>query len=193
MKSTCRKRWCLSACKKSTSSLTSFLRYCRHCKLAILGTLGILEHLHQNHNINLKQAFMLICMQKINCITHFFLKMLQRNSKLVILGNMGMPGHTHLKWLYHFEETFNIYQLHPSHFSWHIYCKDIVNLLFWVLWACLATHTQSDIYYHLVEHFYVYLQAKNQLHPLWFYGDIAKICKLILGTLGMPGYAHPKW
>ena len=32
---TCGKFWCLSACKKSTSSLTSFLRYCRHCKLAI--------------------------------------------------------------------------------------------------------------------------------------------------------------
>ena len=24
------------------------------------------------------------------------------------------------------------------------YCKDIVNLLFWVLWECLAMHTQSD-------------------------------------------------
>ena len=24
------------------------------------------------------------------------------------------------------------------------YCKDIVNWLFLVLWACLATHTQND-------------------------------------------------
>ena len=24
------------------------------------------------------------------------------------------------------------------------YCKDIVNLLFWLLWACPATYTQSD-------------------------------------------------
>ena len=37
---------------------------------------------------------MLVIMQKINFITHFFLKILQRNSKLVILGNLGMPGHT---------------------------------------------------------------------------------------------------
>ena len=36
--------------------------------------------------------------QKINFVTHFFLKILQRNSKLVILGNLGMPGHTHLKY-----------------------------------------------------------------------------------------------
>ena len=47
-------------------------------------------------------------------------------------------------------------------------------------------------YYHLVENICVYLQAKNQLHPPCFYGDIAEICKLILGILGMPGYTHPK-
>ena len=128
----------------------SFLRYCKDItKLVILGTLEILDHLHQNHSINLKQAFMLIYMQKINCITQFFLKILQRNSKRVILGNMGIRGHTHLKLQYFFEETFDVYQqvknqLHPSCLPWHIYCKDIVNLLFWVLWACLATYTISD-------------------------------------------------
>ena len=35
---------------------------------------------------------------KINFNTHFFLKILERNSKLVILGDLGMPGHTNLKW-----------------------------------------------------------------------------------------------
>ena len=39
----------------------------------------------------------------------------------------------------------------------------------------------------------VYLQAKSPLHPPCFSEDIAKTCKLILGTLGMPGYTHPKW
>ena len=68
------------------------------------------------------------------------------------------------------------------------YCKDIVNLLFWVLWACLAMHTQSDTI-----NFHDYLHAKNQLHPPCFFGDISKICKLVtLGTLGMPSYTHPK-
>ena len=72
------------------------LRSCKDIKkLAILGTLGILDHLHQNRSNNLKQAFMLICMQKVNCITHFFLKILQRKA----------------------------------------------NILFWVIWACLAIHT----------------------------------------------------
>ena len=41
------------------------------------------------------QAFMLICMQISNFVTHYFLKILQRNSKLVIFGNLSMPGHTH--------------------------------------------------------------------------------------------------
>ena len=52
------------------------------------------------------------------------------------------------------------------------YCKEIANLLLWAIWACLA---------------------QNQLHPPRFSGNIGKICKLfIFGTLGMPGYAHPK-
>ena len=73
------------------------------------------------------------------------------------------------------------------------YCKDIVNWLFLVLWAWLAMPTQSVLrYYHLVENFQVYMQAKNQLHLPCFYGDIAKICKLILGALDMPGYIHAK-
>ena len=41
-------------------------------------------------------------------------------------------------------------------------------------------------YYQLVENFRVYLQAKNQLYPPRFSGDIAKICKLILDASGMP-------
>ena len=48
-------------------------------------------------------------------------------------------------------------------------------------------------YYQLVENFRVYLQAKNQLYPPRFSGDIAKICKLILDASGMPTYAHSKW
>ena len=60
---------------------------------------------------------MLVDMQKVNFITHYFLKILQRNSKLVILGNLGMPGHTP-KMLDQFEGMFDIHvqeknQLHP--------------------------------------------------------------------------------
>ena len=59
-----------------------------HCNLAILGTLGMLDHPHQNHCIHLQETFILIYMQKITFITHFFLKILQKNRRLVILGNL---------------------------------------------------------------------------------------------------------
>ena len=70
------------------------------------------------------------------------------------------------------------------------YCKDIVNMLFWVLWAYLVKHTQSDTIN--LQKICGYLQAKNQLHFPCFAGVISKICKLILGTLGMHCYTHPK-
>ena len=57
----------------------------------------------------------------------------------------------------------------------------------------MSGYAQSKWYYHLVEKFCLYLQTKNQLHPPCVYGDIAKVCKRILGTLGIPGYTHPKW
>ena len=49
-------------------------------------------------------------------------------------------------------------------------------------------HAHSKRYYQFVEIFCVYLQVKNQFHSPCFSGDTGKICKLILGTLGMSGY-----
>ena len=48
-------------------------------------------------------------------------------------------------------------------------------------------------WYQFVKTFHVYLQAKNQLYPSRFSGDILKTLKLlILGILGRPFYTHPK-
>ena len=44
------------------------------------------------------------------------------------------------------------------------YCKDIVNLLFWVLWTYMA-YAHPKWYCQLVENFHVYLHVKNQVHP----------------------------
>ena len=74
------------------------------------------------------------------------------------------------------------------------YYKDIVKLFFWVLWSCLTTQTQSDTI-NLSKTF-AHLQAKKTTSPpppLSFSGDIAKICKLMLGTLVMTGCTYPKW
>ena len=64
---------------------------------------------------------MLICKQKINFITYFFLNILQRNSKLVILGNLEMSGPRN--WQYQFEEAFYLQtknELNISPFPWDI-------------------------------------------------------------------------
>ena len=113
---------------------------------------------------------MLICMQKINFISQFFLKILQRNSKVVILRNLAMPGHTHLKWQHYFEEIFNVYlqaknELHSSHFPWDI---AIYYKLFSLGTLGKACYTDLK-YYHLVENFRIYLQAKKQFNPMFFW------------------------
>ena len=113
--------------------------------------------------------------QKINFITHFFLKILQRNSKLVILGNLGVPGHIHLKWYYQFKETFDVYlqvenQLHLSEFPGVIfllqrYCKLVLDTL------DMPGYTHPKCYCQFIENCHVYLQQTNQLYPPFFSED----------------------
>ena len=92
LKQICRKLWHLSASKKWTSYLTSFLRYCKDIGNLLLWELWeCLTIFIRNHSINLQETFMLICMQKTIFIPNFFLKLLQRNIKLVILSNLVMP------------------------------------------------------------------------------------------------------
>ena len=46
---------------------------------------------------------------KLNSITHFFLKILQRYCILVILRSLGMPGHAHQIWWDQLVENFDVY------------------------------------------------------------------------------------
>ena len=57
------------------------------------------------------------------------------------------------------------------------YCKEIANLLLWVICACLAS-PQLKWEYQFEEIFDVYLQAKNQLHSFHFPWDITKILQV---------------
>ena len=128
--------------------------------------------------------------------THFFLKILQRNSKLVILGNLGMLGHTHPQWWCQLEKTFTVYQQAKNQFHCLGFPWDIAKVLqncysgyFGHAWLC----TNKAIY-QLVENVSVNLQTKNQLHYPCSSGDISKICKLlILDTLKIPIYRNSKW
>ena len=103
----------------------------RLCKLAILRTLGILDHLHQNHSINLKQIFMLIYMQKINCITHYFLKMLQRNLLFWLIWHAWPHTPKMIVSLWRNLQRLSSGKKSTSSFTLSLtYCKDFVNLLF---------------------------------------------------------------
>ena len=120
LKSICRKLWCLSIWKNSTSSLTSFLIYCKD--IATIGTFGnVWQFPPKSWYQFVSNLSCLSACKKSTSSLAFFL----RYCKLVILGNLGMPGQTHLKWQYQSEETFDIilqhkYQLHPSCFLWNI-------------------------------------------------------------------------
>ena len=134
---------------------------------------------------------MLSCMQNVNFVIHFSLKILQRNSSLFVLSNFGMPGHTHQKWQYHFGEMFDNYQQGKIISILYVfleilqrYCKVVV-----LLGALgMPGHAHPKWYYQFVENFCIYLQVKNQFHNPCFFGYTAKICKIIFGTLGMSGY-----
>ena len=61
-------------------------------------------------------------------------------------------------------------------------CKNIANLLIWVLWECLIMSIDNDsitLYQHLVGNTDVYLCAKNQLHLTSF----LRYCKYITNLL----------
>ena len=98
----------------------------------------------KNDSINLKKPFTFIGRQRISFILHLCLKILQRYRKLVMLGIRACLG-TH-KWYYELVDTFVFICWQKINFIPHIFLEIQQRYanLFWVLWACLATHTQND-------------------------------------------------
>ena len=192
LKSIYGKVWCLSACKSSTSSLTSFLRYCKDIANLLFSELWEWSTISiKNHSINLQETFMLVCMQQIKFIIHFFLKILQRNIKLVILGNWGIPRHSE-------NDSINLKK--------SAFCKQKTNFILSIFLEILQRYCKFVILGTLGKPAYKpkmilapcrklsYLSVGKHFHPPCFSRDNTKICKLpILGTLGMPGCALPKW
>ena len=112
--SICSKLSCLSACKKSTTSLTSFLTCCRERKLVILSMPG--------HTSKMKKTSTFVSRQKIN-----FMFSLRYCKDIVNFGYFGpvwlITPKVILYWytmvlVYHIIENFCVYlqaktQLHP--------------------------------------------------------------------------------
>ena len=130
---------------------------------------------------------MLGCMQKVNFVIHFSLKILQRNSKLSILGNLGMSGHIHQKRQYHFEETFDNYQQGKINSILYVFLEILQRYYKVVVLGAFGMpgHAHPKWYYQFVEKC-VYLQIKNQFHSpclfeyfghVWLY-----LTKMIVST-----------
>ena len=141
-----RKISCLSACKKSISSLIFFSKYCKEMADLLFWVIWACLATHiLNDSINLRKSSMFICKLKINFILPVFLEILEGYCKLAIFGYFGQACLTQPKWYYHLVENFCIYlqaeePLYPPFFSGDFakVCK-----LSWVLWACLNMHTQD--------------------------------------------------
>ena len=99
----------------------------------------------KNHIINLYETVMLICMQKLNLVTYFFLKILQRNKILVILGLWAcVVTHTQSD-TENLQKTFEFICKQKINFIPHVFLEvRYANLLLWVLWTCLTVHTLND-------------------------------------------------
>ena len=124
---------------------------------------------------------------------YFFLEIFQRNSELVILGNLGMSGHTQI--IASIKKKTGVYlraknQFHLSRFPWDI--ARTLQTSYFGYFGNERLRTPKVIPSIFRKFWYLFLGKKITLFPA-FLVTIARICEiLILGTLGMPGYAHPK-
>ena len=69
------------------------MSFARYCKLVILGILGMLATLVKKDSSNLWKTLMFQCMQKINCIPNFILKIWQRYYKFFFVLETGLAKH----------------------------------------------------------------------------------------------------
>ena len=145
LKQTFRKLWCLSAYKKSTSSLTYFLRYCKD--IANLLFWELWECLAISINITLSICSKLSCLyacKKSTSSLNYFLRHCKEIANLLSwVIWIHIPKMIIAIWR-------NLWRLSVGKRSSYFftfslrYYTDIVTLLFWVLWAGLARQTQSD-------------------------------------------------
>ena len=69
------------------------------------------------------------------------------------------------------------------------YCREISNFLFCVIWACLALHMKNGSI-NLKKRLTIISREKST--PSFRF--CLRYCKdIVLGALGIPNHAHPKW
>ena len=125
LKSTYRKLWRLSACKKSSSSLTSFWRHCKDIAQLLFWELWECLTIHIKIIVLIRSKLpRLSAYKKSTSSLTSFLRYCKEIA-LVVWGNLGLSAHTHLnmKFKYYISIWRNLrslsaakYQLHPSRF-----------------------------------------------------------------------------
>ena len=170
-----------SAVKSPTSFLSSFLT----CYKDIINYPGYFGHAWPTPSTLIVSTFMFIRMQNIHFITWDIAK---------TLHTCYFKYFKHV-WPYPLKMLASIYRkpwcssAHKSNFIPHSsflrYQKDFPNLLFWVIWACLAMPTKINN-----TNLDVHLHAKNKLDlSLFFFEILQRYYKLaILGGLDIPSY-----
>ena len=135
---------CLSACKKSTSSLTSFMRYCKDiANLLFCEFWECLIIPIKNYSCNMQKTFTFICMQKINLITHFFQRYRKEITNLLFWVIWAyLAAHTKNDSI-NLKKPFTFICRQRINFILHLCLKILQRyhkLVMLGIWACLGTH-----------------------------------------------------
>ena len=128
--STCRKFWCLSARKKSTSSLTTFLRYYKDVARCYF---DYFRHIWLHPSNMIVPTFSILwCLSVQKSTSSFeYFGHEWRYSTILIATTC-------------WKVCLSAYKKSTSCLpSLLKYCKDIANLLFWELWAYMAMATKN--------------------------------------------------
>ena len=152
-----------------------------------MGTLDKSDHLHQNRQLQLIEALMFICMQKMNFISDFLFKILPKTLQTCYLGNFENAWPSPSKTIVSICKKISCLFVCITCFFLKILQKNSKLVIF----GNLSIPSQK----HMIVWSWKKLICSQKVNsiPPYFCGDIAKICKLlILGTLSMPGYTHPK-
>ena len=166
LESTCRKVWCLSACKKINFISNLFFKILwRHFKLAILGLREYLTIPIKNYTISLHTY-----LHATNQLHYSLLSSdIEKNSKLVIIGVWAcLVTHTENDSI-NMKKSLMFICKQKIKFILPVFIEilqSMKKLLFWVLWKCLNIHIKNRSI-NLREFFIIFhMHAKNQLYQL---------------------------
>ena len=135
--------FCITIEDKSSCD-TFFLKYCKkYYKLPILDTLDMSGHFHQKWQCQLVETLTFISMQKINFISIFFFFFwdIVKTLQTYYFGNFWNAWPSPSKITVPICRKLSSLSTFKKFITHLRYCKEIANLIFWVIWACLVTHT----------------------------------------------------